>query len=117
MHERKAAMAAASDAFIALPGGFGTLEELMEVITWQQLGFHAKPVALLNVQGFFDPLLAFFSHGVQQGFVDVRTHQRLIVHDDPDVLMDSILAWTPPESNVIADAMARAAAIGRDIAG
>lgn len=58
-------MAQHADAFIALPGGFGTLEELLEVITWQQLGFHRKPIGLLNIGGFYDPLLAFFSHAVQ----------------------------------------------------
>ncbi|KAI8474078.1 MAG: hypothetical protein J3K34DRAFT_451226 [Monoraphidium minutum] len=69
MHERKAMMARHADAFVAMPGGFGTLEELMEVITWQQLGFHEKPIGLYNIDGFFDPLMQFFTHAVDEGFV------------------------------------------------
>ncbi len=66
MHERKATMAELSDAFIALPGGFGTMEEFVEVLTWSQLGLHAKPCGLLNVSGYYDPLLAFFRHAVRK---------------------------------------------------
>ena len=69
MHERKALMVRLSDAFVALPGGFGTLDELCEVLTWAQLGFHAKPIALLNVEGYFDPLLSMFDRAVDDGFV------------------------------------------------
>ncbi|KAJ6743408.1 CYTOKININ RIBOSIDE 5'-MONOPHOSPHATE PHOSPHORIBOHYDROLASE LOG4-RELATED [Salix viminalis] len=69
MHERKAAMAKESDAFIALPGGYGTMEELLEMITWSQLGIHKKPVGLLNVDGYYNCLLALFDNGVEQGFI------------------------------------------------
>ncbi|KAM7258356.1 hypothetical protein ACFE04_014097 [Oxalis oulophora] len=69
MHERKAAMARESDAFIALPGGYGTMEELLEMITWCQLGIHKKPVGLLNVDGYYNPLLALFDNGVKEGFI------------------------------------------------
>ena len=69
MHERKALMAKEADAFIALPGGFGTLEELLEVITWQQLGYHTKPIGCLNIDGYFDLLLAFIDKSVQSGFI------------------------------------------------
>ncbi|KAG6671870.1 hypothetical protein I3842_16G026200 [Carya illinoinensis] len=69
MHERKAAMAREADAFIALPGGYGTMEELLEMITWAQLGIHTKPVALLNVDGYYNCLLALFDNGVAEGFI------------------------------------------------
>ncbi|KAL6851677.1 hypothetical protein ACP4OV_020241 [Aristida adscensionis] len=70
MHERKAEMARQSEAFIALPGGYGTMEELLEMITWSQLGIHDKPVGLLNVEGYYDPLLALFEKGVTEGFIN-----------------------------------------------
>ena len=73
MHQRKAMMAELSDGFIAMPGGIGTLEELFEVMTWSQLGFHDKPIGLLNVQGFYDGLISFIDHVAQQGFL--RNHQ------------------------------------------
>ncbi|EPS66526.1 hypothetical protein M569_08249, partial [Genlisea aurea] len=69
MHERKAVMAREAEAFIALPGGYGTMEELLEMITWAQLGIHTKPVGLLNVDGYYDPLLALFDNGVREGFI------------------------------------------------
>lgn len=72
MHERKALMASLSDAFIALPGGYGTMDEFCEMLTWQQLGIHDKPIGLLNVAGFFDSLLALFDHMVDTGFVSER---------------------------------------------
>lgn len=78
MHERKALMADLSDAFIALPGGFGTVEELCEIITWGQLGFHRKPIGLLNVDGYFDSLLAFFDRAVRDRFVH-STHRGLVI--------------------------------------
>eukprot|EP00775_Hariotina_reticulata_P007396 gene7398-7605_t len=114
MHERKAAMARAADGFIAMPGGLGTLEELLEVMTWQQLGFHAKPIGLLNVEGFYDPLLSFFDHCVKEGFVKA-VHQNVVVSPDPAELVRLMLSWVPPTSNVLADAKDRAAAIGEDI--
>lgn len=94
MHQRKALMADLSDAFVALPGGYGTLDELFEILTWGQLGLHAKPIGLLNVGGFFDPLLAWVERAVGEGFVRPE-HRRLIrVEEDPGQLLDALLA--PP---------------------
>lgn len=83
MHERKAIMEKRSDAFIALPGGFGTLDELFEIITWAQLGFHKKPIGLLNVRGYFDHLVQFIDHAVQEGFI--RPQHRKLIHVDADI--------------------------------
>ena len=83
MHERKARMAELADAFAALPGGLGTLDELVEVLTWQQLGLHAKPVALLDVAGFWDNFLAFVDGLVGQGFVPPATRRRLLLAKNP----------------------------------
>ena len=95
MHERKAMMAELSDAFVALPGGFGTIEEIVEVLTWSQLGLHAKPCGLLNVRGYFDPLLKFFDHAVKEGFVK-EEHARLVLADsDPVQLVKKLKAWRP----------------------
>jgi uncharacterized protein (TIGR00730 family) len=90
MHERKALMAELSDAFIALPGGFGTFEEFCEVITWTQLGLHRKRCGLLNVSGFYDPLLALFDRAVADGFL--RLGNRMLVADDTDpaALLDKV---------------------------
>ncbi|MGI8754548.1 MAG: TIGR00730 family Rossman fold protein [Acidimicrobiales bacterium] len=95
MHERKLAMADRADAFVALPGGFGTLEELFEVVTWSQLGIHAKPVGLLDGTGFYRPLLAFLDSAVDAGFL--RPAHRQILLSDPDgpTLLDRLAAWTP----------------------
>jgi uncharacterized protein (TIGR00730 family) len=87
MHERKQLMATRADAFISLPGGIGTLEELYEVWSWQQLGYHDKPVALLNVEGYYDALLAFMKVTLERGFVSAAQHQALIVDDDPGRLL------------------------------
>ena len=96
MHERKALMAELSDGFVALPGGFGTLEEFCEAVTWTQLGVHAKPCGLLNVDGFYDGLLAFLDHAMQEQFLK-PTHRDIVVHDrDPHSLLDGVLAWQPP---------------------
>jgi uncharacterized protein (TIGR00730 family) len=90
MHERKAVMADLSDAFVALPGGFGTLDEFCEVLTWAQLGLHAKPCALLNVDGYFDPLLALFRNAVKEGFL-ARAHGDLVkTAADPHGLLESL---------------------------
>jgi len=88
IHERKALMAELADAFIALPGGFGTMEEFCEVLTWAQLGLHHKPLGLLNVAGFYDPLMAFFDHAVERNFI--RPAHRQLVHAEttPDRLLD-----------------------------
>jgi uncharacterized protein (TIGR00730 family) len=98
MHERKALMADLSDGFVALPGGFGTLEEFCEVLTWSQLGLHPvpKPCALLDVAGFYDPLVSLFDRGVDEGFVR-RVHRDLVlVDDDVGALLDRLAAWSPP---------------------
>ena len=97
MHERKALMAELADGFVALPGGLGTLEELMEVWTWAQLGIHRAPVALLNVDGYFDGLLAFVDHAVEEGFVRPGHRGLLLVADTPEALLDALAAWEPPE--------------------
>lgn len=92
MHERKRAMAERSDAFVALPGGIGTLEELFEVWTWLQLGYHAKPVGLLNVAGYYDPLLAFLDRSVALGFVPPAQRALLQVEAQVDTLLDRLAA-------------------------
>lgn len=96
MHERKALMAARADAFVALPGGLGTLEELFEAWTWALLGIHGKPVALLDVGGFWAPLLAMLDHLVEQGFVRAAHRQMLLVDDDPARLLARLAAYAPP---------------------
>jgi uncharacterized protein (TIGR00730 family) len=96
MHERKARMAELSDAFIALPGGFGTFEEFCEVLTWSQLGLHTKPCALLNVDGYYDPLLALFDHAVEERFLRPE-HRALVLEDaDPGRLLDRLEGWSAP---------------------
>jgi uncharacterized protein (TIGR00730 family) len=87
VHERKALMADLSDAFVALPGGYGTLDETFEILTWAQLGLHAKPVAMLNVAGFFDPLLAWMRHAVQEGFLRAEHLHLLHVATDAEELL------------------------------
>ncbi|MFE1602984.1 TIGR00730 family Rossman fold protein [Methylobacterium sp. ID0610] len=96
MHERKAMMADLADGFVALPGGLGTFEELFEVWTWAQLGYHPKPVSLLNVGGFYDGLLAFLDHVVGQGFVREPHRAMLICAQDPAELLTRIRAYEPP---------------------
>jgi uncharacterized protein (TIGR00730 family) len=96
MHERKALMAELSDAFVALPGGIGTLEELFEVWTWAQLGYHAKPCALLNTEGFYDPLIAFLDDVVAHRFLKDAHRAMLIVADAPDDLLARLAAYEPP---------------------
>ena len=95
MHERKAMMAELSDGFIALPGGIGTLEELFEVLTWSQLGFHGKPVALLNVDGYFDSLLAMLDRHVTEGFLRPEHRALLIDGDDIDELLARMAEHEP----------------------
>ena len=96
MHERKAEMAARSDAFIALPGGIGTLEELFEVWTWSQLGIHAKPVGLLNAGGYYDALLTFLDHMHAERFVRPQHRELLVTDDDPDGLIERLLTRDVP---------------------
>jgi uncharacterized protein (TIGR00730 family) len=91
MHERKALMADLADGFIALPGGYGTADELFEVLTWAQLGLHGKPVGLVNIAGFFDPLLAWLDHCVREGFVS-QEHRCMLVHEvDPERMLDRLV--------------------------
>jgi uncharacterized protein (TIGR00730 family) len=96
MHERKAMMAELSDGFVALPGGFGTVEEIIEMATWAQLGLHRKPCGLLDVAGFYDALLAFFDRAASDGFLHPEHRQMLLVADDPQSLLDRFDRWKPP---------------------
>ena len=96
MHERKAVMASLADGFMALPGGWGTLEELFEVLTWAQLGLHRKPCGLLNVRGYFDGLLSFMEHSIDEGFVRREHHAMVIVSSSPDALLDRFDEHVPP---------------------
>jgi uncharacterized protein (TIGR00730 family) len=96
IHERKARMAELSEAFIALPGGLGTLEELFEAWTWGQLGFHHKPCGLLEVDGYFDSLLAFLDRTVEEGFVRKDHRSMLLVDSEPESLLDRLQVWEPP---------------------
>lgn len=100
MHERKRLMAERSDAFVALPGGIGTFEELFEVWTWLQLGYHDKPVGLLNAAGYYDSLLAFLDQSVARGFVPPAQRQLLQVGADADALLDQMAALAQPERRV-----------------
>ena len=96
LHERKAEMAARSDAFLALPGGLGTLEELAEVLSWAQLDLHTKPIGLLEVDGYFGALEAFLDHAVAEGFVAERHRRLLLRATDIDGLLVAFEAWQPP---------------------
>lgn len=95
MHQRKALMEELSDGFIALPGGFGTLEEILEITTWMQLGIHHKPIGLLDVEGYYHPLLELIRHGVEEGFIPPE--QAAAIHHDPDpgALLEKLLAAPP----------------------
>jgi uncharacterized protein (TIGR00730 family) len=95
MHERKKVMADLADAFVALPGGFGTFDELFEIITWAQLGFHAKPIGLLNVEGYFDPLLELVRAAVAEGFIASQHAGLLYVEEDPVVLLARLRTHRP----------------------
>jgi uncharacterized protein (TIGR00730 family) len=95
MHQRKALMAELSDAFVALPGGIGTLEELFEVWTWAQLGSHEKPCALLNVHGFYDGLLRFLSHVEAETFMKGATRELLLVASEPERVLEAIRGYEP----------------------
>lgn len=101
MHERKARMADLSDAFAALPGGLGTLDEWFEIWTWAQLGFHGKPIGLLNFEGFFDPLLVFLDHLVAEGFVRPEHRAMAVVAEDCETLLSRLLSPSrqSPEPN------------------
>lgn len=96
MHERKLLMVEESQAFIALPGGFGTLDELFEVLTWAQLRIHQHPVGLLNIDGFFDSLLSFLDHLVTTAFLTAQDRARILTSSDIDTLLHQLQTWTPP---------------------
>jgi uncharacterized protein (TIGR00730 family) len=96
MHERKAMMAELSDAFLTLPGGLGTLEELFETLTWSQLGIHRKPVGLINIDGYFDPLLTMLDHFVARGFLRQEHRDLLLEADTLPELLRTMEGWTPP---------------------
>jgi uncharacterized protein (TIGR00730 family) len=91
MHERKALMADLSDAFIAMPGGYGTLDEFCEILTWAQLGLHNKPCGVLNVAGYYDKLLAAFDHSVTEGFLKRQNREMIISDSDPESLLSRLL--------------------------
>jgi uncharacterized protein (TIGR00730 family) len=96
MHERKATMAALADGFVALPGGLGTFEETLEMLTWSQLGVHAKPVGVLNAGGYYDGLLRWLSHAVAEGFLHRANLGLLLFGDSAAELLDALVAWRPP---------------------
>jgi len=100
MHERKALMADLADGFIALPGGLGTFEELLEIATWSQLGIHSKPIGLLNVAGYFDALLALLDHAVAERFLRPEQREQLLVADAPQSLLDHLAAYRAPETDI-----------------
>ncbi|RLM58223.1 hypothetical protein C2845_PM18G03580 [Panicum miliaceum] len=95
MHQRKAEMARQSDGFIALPGGYGTMEELLEVMTWAQLGIHRKPIGLLNVDGYYDSLITFIDHAVGEGFISPRARGIFIAASTAQKLMDKLEEYVP----------------------
>jgi uncharacterized protein (TIGR00730 family) len=108
MHERNSLMAVLSDGFIAMPGGFGTLEEIIETLTWGQLRFHDKPCGLLNVNGYFDHLLKYLDVAEREGFVRKEHREMLLVHDDPNSLLGMFERYTAPDiQKWIADADGR----------
>lgn len=100
MHSRKALMADRADGFLALPGGFGTADELFEILTWAQLGIHRKPVGLLNVNGFFTPLLAWLDHIVGEGLLKAKHRELLLVADTVSELLDTMERYEPPDATM-----------------
>jgi uncharacterized protein (TIGR00730 family) len=96
MHARKTMMAALSDGFIAMPGGFGTLEEIIEIVTWGQLRFHDKPCGLLNVDGYFDHLIAYLDHASREGFLRNENREMLLVDEDPAALVRQFERYAAP---------------------
>ncbi len=98
MHRRKALMSSLSDGFLTLPGGYGTLEEFFETLTWAQLGLHTKPCALLDVIGFWQPMLAMVDNQIAAGFVPADHRRLILTGDDPETLLDRMAAYIPPGS-------------------
>ncbi len=99
MHERKALMADLSDGFMTLPGGFGTFDELCEIITWTQLGLHNKPIGIVNHAGFYDPLLAMFDRSVASGFIRQEFRDRILVEVSPEALLTRMQTYTVPTAS------------------
>ena len=95
MHDRKALMANLSDAFVAMPGGFGTLDEFCEVVTWTQLGLHVKPCGILNVLGFYTPLLRMFDHAVEERFLKPENRALVLAQESPADLLQALEEWRP----------------------
>ncbi len=106
MHERKAMMAELSDGFVAMPGGIGTLEELFEILTWSQLGFHEKPIGVLNVDGFYDGLIAFLQNQVAQGFVKANQAELMMHEKNASELLYRLQNFVPQPSTKVLDALA-----------
>ena len=106
MHERKALMAELSDGFIAMPGGIGTLEELFEILTWSQLGFHEKPIGVLNVDGFYDGLIDFLQNQVVQGFVKANQADLMMHETNAADLLRRLQTFVPQPSTKVLDALA-----------
>jgi uncharacterized protein (TIGR00730 family) len=100
MHERKAKMHDLADAFISMPGGLGTFEELFEMVSWAQIGIHKKPIGLLNVRGFYDPLVALLKHAVQEGFMKETNLALFVVESDPETLLQRLAAYQPVERSL-----------------
>src|SRR5262249_22339224 len=96
MHERKAMMVELSDGFIAMPGGFGTFEEFCEIVTWAQLGMHSKPVGLLNIDSYFDPLIRQFDTAVREEFISHENRSLILHESDPVRLLDLMQSYSPP---------------------
>lgn len=102
MHMRKAMMADLSDAFIAMPGGYGTAEEFFEALTWAQLSLHAKPCGLLNAKDYFDHLIRFIDHAVQEGFIHEAHRKLMLVDDSAEALLDKLATYEPPSLDKVA---------------
>jgi uncharacterized protein (TIGR00730 family) len=98
MHDRKAKMAELADAFIALPGGYGTFEEFCEILTWAQLGLHRKPCGILNVNNYYEPLLRLFDNAVAEGFLRPGNRRLVIEETDPSRLLDMLETYIPPQT-------------------
>jgi uncharacterized protein (TIGR00730 family) len=96
MHDRKRLMADLSDGFVTLPGGYGTFEEFLEVLSWAQLGIHEKPCGLLDVDGYYDPLVALFDEAVEEGFLHSDHRSLVLMENDPELLLDVMNRYTPP---------------------
>jgi len=107
MHERKASMAGLADAFIALPGGLGTLEELSEILTWSQLGLHTKPTGLLDIDGYYAPLTAFFDQMLNEQFIDDSHRAMILLEKDPAALLARFEAYQPPTGDKAAWALGK----------